>query len=141
MTVKKDMLAQTILLKAIEENRIKKGSVVFSNQNKPDYDIRLDVRKTKENKQYALLTMYSPIIKDFKYLMISIINDTVYLELTNTYNADYCYAITSKGSSQKASFTKIGNSSVKLLSKHVGKYGLIPYYTKRNLYYLVSIRS
>lgn len=141
MKVNKDMLAQTILLKAIEENRIKKGSLIFNDQNKPNYDIRLDVRRTKENKQYTLLTMYHPIIKDFKYLMLSVINDTIYLELTNTYDADYCYAISCKAKHLNVMYVKISNSSVELLSKHTGKYGLVPYYTKRNLYYLVPVGS
>lgn len=140
MSVKNEQLTQTILLKAIEENRIKKGSRIFNDQNRPDYDVRLDVRKTKDNKQYALLTMYSPVIEEFKYIMISVINDTVYLELTNTYNADYCYAISFKAA-KKARFTKISNLSVDLLSKHIGKYKLIPYYTKRNLFYLMQIKK
>lgn len=141
MSVKNEQLTQTILLKAIEENRIKKGTQVFNDQNRPDYDIRIDVRKTKENKQYARLSMYSPIIKEFKYLMISVINDTVYLELTNIYNADYCYAISCKAKNQTVRFTKISNLSVDLLSKHIGKYRLVPYYTKRNLFYLMQIKK
>lgn len=84
----------------------------------------------------AIIYFYDELLLNYRYVAVSSLDNTVYLEFSNVQSSDFYSISKQKNSSQ----TLIGGLNKKVLEKYVGSYDYVVVTQRRNTSLIVKLK-